>query len=68
MFTLLHLCDGVLYCLVHDVLFSVDLFTVTQLVSVPNIVEEGFGRICVCGDKVLVTNDREFFEFDPLKK
>lgn len=37
---------------------------VTEIATVPGIVSEGYGRICVFNGAVLVTNESQFFTFD----
>jgi hypothetical protein len=62
----IYLCKGKLYALVRDILYTIDLFTVTEILQIPGELNPGFYRCCVVNDKIVVTNEKQFFFYDEI--
>jgi hypothetical protein len=49
---------------VRDILYSVDLFTITELQTMPGQYNPGFNRCCVYNNQILISNEKQFFVYD----
>ena len=59
-----------MYALVMNTLFSIDLFTITQLDTIPGLTPErsGYNRIAIYNDQIIVTNEKQFFVWSDSKQ
>ena len=64
MFSPVVVCRSRLFALLQNVLVQLDGLTVKELQTVPSLSQPGFARCVSLGDSLIVTNERQFFEFD----